>query len=243
MMIKLQIARALRKASNILDPDTDIRNSAPRTCPICGYVGPFLPYGSRWVSHDSKCRNCRSLDRHRLFKILLDRPDLADLGRVLHFAPEPAVTRFLRGKCREYITADYLRDDVDVQLDIEAMDLDGDSVDHIVCSHVLEHVDDRKALSEMHRVLVPGGAAFLAVPLSEGLESTYEDPSKTSERERQLHFGQGNHLRLYGRDFRHRIAQAGLALEEFTVSGEDSVRYGITYGERIFIARKPLAGT
>ncbi|NLL13318.1 MAG: class I SAM-dependent methyltransferase [Fibrobacter sp.] len=46
--------------------------------------------------------------------------------------------------------------------------LKGDSVDGIVCSHVLEHVpDDSVLIKEMHRVLRPGGIAVILVPINE----------------------------------------------------------------------------
>lgn len=41
-----------------------------------------------------------------------------------------------------------------------------DSFDVVVCSHTIEHVPDDQALvNELHRVLKPGGKAFLIVPL------------------------------------------------------------------------------
>ena len=42
-------------------------------------------------------------------------------------------------------------------LDIEKLDVADASYDVIVCNHVLEHVDDGKALAELYRILRPGG--------------------------------------------------------------------------------------
>jgi len=46
------------------------------------------------------------------------------------------------------------------------------SMDYIVCSHVLEHVpDDKLLLSEIRRVLSPGGTAYFNIPINEeGIE-------------------------------------------------------------------------
>jgi len=109
----------------------------------------------------------------------------------------------------------------------------------LYCSHVLEHVDDVAALAELFRVLKPDGVALLAVPIVEGWETSYEDPSIIDDYDRLVHFGQEDHVRRYGRDFRDRVRQAGFVLTEFAVNGHDSVEYSIIPGERVFIARRP----
>ena len=68
---------------------------------------------------------------------------------------------------------DYLSSDYDerahagaIRLDLQAIDLPGDSVDVILTPHVLEHVPDTAlALHELHRVLRPGGWLLLQVPI------------------------------------------------------------------------------
>ena len=71
------------------------------------------------------------------------------------------------------------------------------SFDVLFCSHVLEHVrDDRKAMSEMFRVLKPGGWAVIQVPIA--THRTIEDPSITDPRERERLYCQSDHVRLYG---------------------------------------------
>ena len=89
------------------------------------------------------------------------------------------------------------------------------------------------------RILKPGGIALLMVPIVEGWETSYEDSTVTEESARLLHFGQRDHVRRYGRDFRDRVRRAGFELNEFVVGGADSVKYSIIPGIRIFIAGKP----
>ena len=74
----------------------------------------------------------------------------------------------------------------------------------IICNHVLEHiVNDCKAMRELYRVLKPGGIAILQVPISYTIEKTFEDSSVISEKDRQLIFGQHDHVRIYGPDYKN----------------------------------------
>lgn len=53
----------------------------------------------------------------------------------------------------------------DIVGDIHSIPLTDSSIDAIICRSVLEHVKDpQKAMSEMHRILKPGGLLFLQVP-------------------------------------------------------------------------------
>lgn len=190
---------------------------------------------------DARCGTCGSLERHRQSALWFQRNDtFGPDHRVLHFAPERQLTAFIRPEVAVYETADLSpRLDVTHHVAIEDTGLPGASYHRIVCNHVLEHVDDRSALAEMLRLLVPGGTAFIMTPVVEGWSETYENPAITAPRERLLHFGQNDHVRLYGRDIRDRIRAAGFALEEFTAVEPDVARYGLVRGETLFIARRP----
>ncbi len=125
-------------------------------------------------------------------------------------------------------------------LNLEAIEQSDATWDVVIANHVLEHVNDALALSEMHRILRPGGRLIATVPLVEGWDQTYEDPNVTSRVERQLHFGQEDHVRYYGRDFRERVRAAGFELTEFVATGAETARHGLVPGERVFIGRKRL---
>jgi SAM-dependent methyltransferase len=212
-----------------------------RECPNCDYYGLFSAFGNP-PRFDAQCPACSSLERHRLFRLALDRKSLiGPTDKVLHFAPEKALSADVRRRSGQYITTDYSRENVDVKLDIEAMDVDEAAYDKIVCMHVLEHVDDHKALAEIFRTLAPGGTAILATPIVEGWKDSYEDVdvSTMSKSERVLHYGQWDHVRFYGRDFRQRIKSAGFRLEEFVAVEPDVARYGLMRGETVFLAHKP----
>lgn len=189
---------------------------------------------------DARCPNCGSLERHRLFFLMAEsRQLIVPAATLLHIAPEVLIRQFLESRCKSYKTLDLYRSDVDIKRPLEDTGLPNASFDHVVCSHVLEHVDDGKALEELFRILKPGGTLFAMVPIVEGWDTTYEDPRITSEVDRTVHFGQSDHVRYYGRDFRERIGRAGFSVEELTAEGPDVVKFGLMRGEKVFIARKP----
>lgn len=216
------------------------RGVHPRTCPICGTTGLFSVFGYP-PRFDARCGSCGSLERHRLFALYMQRNWVfAPRHRVLHFAPERLLGRMICGQVGVYETADIAeRRQVTHYIDIEATGLVDASFDRVVCNHVLEHVDDRLALAELFRILVPGGKALLMTPVVEGWAQTYENPAITAPADRLVHFGQADHIRIYGRDVRDRIRAAGFMLDEFTAVEPDVLRYGLIRGETLFVATRP----
>ena len=214
--------------------------SFPRTCSVCGYRGRFRAAGKpRRI--DARCPQCGSAERYRLLALWLEREGGFLRGAsTLHFAPEAGLAALLKTRVGAYRSADIAPGRADLVLNIEAIDAPDGSYDCVVCSHVLEHVDDKKALPEIYRVLKPGGVALIMLPLVEGWAKTYENEKVTTPEERKRHFGQSDHVRFYGADVRDRIRAAGFQLDEFTAEGEDVLTYGLQRGEKVFIARKPI---
>ena len=96
------------------------------------------------------------------------------------------------------------------------MDLPDGSFDLILCSYVLEHVpDDRAAMSELRRVLAPGGLCLVLTPYRPEA-TTYEDASITAPLDRMVAFGQQDHVRIYGADLAERLRGAGLDVDDRT---------------------------
>lgn len=210
----------------------------PRECNICGYSGKFKAIGMP-PRFDASCPSCRSLERHRhQYLWIKQNEDALRNKRILHFAPEPVMRKVYSGLAATYLSAD-IAGYADRVLNIEAIDMPDASWDIVVANHVLEHVDDRKALTEIHRILAPGGIAILSFPLALAFERTYENPTITSRADRDLHFGQWDHIRFYGADAAERIAAVGFAVEVFS-AGEPFVhRHATTRDCREYIARKP----
>jgi hypothetical protein len=61
------------------------------------------------------------------------------------------------------------------------------------------------------------------------MEKTYEDVTVTGASEREKHFRQRDHFRLYGRDYLKRLAEAGFIIKEenflFSLSQDDRDHY------------------
>ncbi len=133
---------------------------------------------------------------------------------MLHLAPESVLANMLgRLPNLRYLSGDLDPVDAMVAMDLMALPCRDDSVDVILCSHVLEHVaDDRRAMAELFRVLSPRGWAIIQSPIDSSLERTFEDPAVTDPAERERLFGQRDHVRLYGPDYGRRLEQAGFRL-------------------------------
>ncbi len=233
----LQLGRSARDTLDCLTHrGTDV------TCPLCGSsFSRFTRFNRR---DDARCPRCGSLERHRLLWLYLERcTDLFVRPQlVLHVAPE----RFLRDRLARTHGTGYVHGDIaDPKhfLDVTDLPHEGGAFDVALCSHVFEHVpDDHEAVRQFARVLAPGGWAILDAPVDERRESTYEDSTITSHKGRRRHFGQWDHVRVYGRDYADLLRGAGFVVEPnpFEVSSEDVARYGLRPDkDHVFLCRKP----
>jgi SAM-dependent methyltransferase len=189
-------------------------------CPVCNSrYRKFLPYGRNTSSRENAlCPHCLSLERHRLMALYLKTKTnfySAPL-KVLHVAPEYCfIDRFEHMKNIDYITADIESPLAKVKMDIHQIPFPENTFDVAFCNHVMEHVDDYiLAMSELHRVLKPGGWALIQSPQDMKYETTYEDPTITDPREREIHFLQNDHLRLFGRNYGDELRKGGFKVKE-----------------------------
>lgn len=180
-------------------------------CPFCHWEGKeFLPTGIN-PRKNAICPKCGSLERHRLYYLYLKKiiPKNKHFC-LLHIAPEKTLCDFLKS----YNNIKYLSIDLDPhkamkKADIQNMSFHNNSFDIIFCSHVLEHVDDdRKAMKEFLRVLKPNGFAILQVPISKN-EKTFEDRKINNQNGKEIVYGQCDHVRIYGKDYKQKLESCG----------------------------------
>jgi SAM-dependent methyltransferase len=80
----------------------------------------------------------------------------------------------------DYVSID-LRQDADIVHDLNnGIPLPDNTVGVLNASHILEHLHDKtKIMEEIHRVLAPGGWAFIQVPSTDG-RGAFQDPTHVS---------------------------------------------------------------
>ena len=206
----------------------------------------FLPYGYENSRENVLSPSTLSLERHRLLWLYLKNETdfFTAPHKVLHFAPEQAFySKFKKLKKLEYTTTDLNSPLADVKADICALPFKDNSFDIILCNHVLEHIpNDKKAISELYRVLKPSGWGIFQIPQDLNREVTYEDDSITDKKERAKIFGQYDHVRIYGRDYFDRLKEAGFKVNEVDytsgMSASDIEKYRLAKGEIIPVVTK-----
>lgn len=222
---------------------------APKAeCPCCGWKGRRFRYldCGKFIVPNVECPNCKGHERHRLLHLFLNKRPPAFMisnepGKVLHFAPEPHVRRFIDGNPRLLtFSTDYaaraLRNSPPPRFraDMHHLPLRDGALDGIYCLHVLEHVrDDREALRELHRVLSPSGQAIIMVPFMMGQKETLEYGKPDPE--------MYDHVRGYSPlDFKHRLSP--FRYEEIMpgtiMSPEEIARYHVPDSQAIYLCRK-----
>lgn len=226
----VELKRVLAKGASIVRR-AKLRGDKYR-CPLCERGYSRFPGGM--------CPGCGSYDRHRILWLYLlhlrEEGCVKLAGRMVHVAPESGLARQFK-RHFDYLSVDLGPGRAMETADVTRLRFPGNHFDAIVCNHVLEHVpDDRRAMSELYRVLKPGGWASLHVPLS-GLPTTDEDANVTDPQERLRRFGQEDHVRLYGWDYLTRLSEVGFRVQVITwdrfLKADESQRYAATEDEVI----------
>jgi SAM-dependent methyltransferase len=218
-------------------------------CPCCeGNFREFLMAGvHKRKRKNARCPRCGSLERHRLLWLYLKNKTsfLTDKTSILDVAPmECLQTKFKQLKNIHYVGVDMDSHLAMLTMDLTAIPMKDNSFDCIICYHVLEHIsDDQEAMRELFRVLKPGGVGILQSPVDLTLEKTFEDPTIVSPKDRAHHFGQEDHVRIYGKDYEERLQKAGFIIKkEYYPNelGEVLVeKYRLTDEKEIFLCLKP----
>ncbi len=215
-MLKFIAKRARRLARRFLPK--------PR-CNICGGTRFGRgPYGRLSESGRKPwCKTCRSLERHRAFRKILQRLDPAQFSawRCLQLSKDPTADP---AWFKSYEISIFGKQN---SLDLQNIARADASYDVIICNHILEHVPDyRAALRELRRILDPRGFLLLSFPDPHRVARTsdwgYADPA------------QHDHYRVFGRDVEAELdaAMAGCrvarVIERDDVTGFTDMAYVIS---------------
>ena len=238
-----------------------------KQCPVClgrvrkfhhsGYGYPVLEQlevvgGMRRA--EDRCPICHATSRERIIWFYL-----SDAGanfrfssgtKIAHFAPEKGLTmRLLAAVGDGYKAYDFQPDRYRhlrqiSKVDLHLLTLKDNSIDLLLCNHVLEHLHDpRTSAAEMFRVLEPGGTAIMQVPIANALDDTIELGSKSAPQDRIDQLGQDDHLRLYSRTgYIELLRSAGFVLTEikpFETSPALAAQWQLDPLETLYLWRKP----
>lgn len=173
----------------------------------------YDPARFRNQRQDVICPFCYSAPRQRILACWADENvSLLKDSKILYFAPEYSMMKWFRRNNIKLTTADLYDPKTDLKLDITDIDLPDGSYDMVICNHVLEHVSDYgKALTEISRILKPGGKLIISFPIDPALETVLEKDTKTDEERIRL-FGQNDHVRVFGRDSAEIISSYGFSV-------------------------------
>lgn len=244
LMLKAEVIKKTYRKSRAFIYGLTHRGNG-RECPLCGQNYSRFGPGGLEKRDDAQCMNCGSLERHRFLWLYLQCEIKITQQKnlsVLHFAPEKYLANKLQKFSHQYVTGDLAEKNVDVRTDITNTPFLNNSFDLILCSHVLEHVtDDRKALSELFRIVKDDGKILIIIPVER--ENTFEDPSVTEPDERLKIFGQRDHVRIYGEDFIDRLIESGFEVNNYLpkdlFSENEQIKYGIKIdSDRLYICSK-----
>ena len=156
-----------------------LRPKGDAGCNICGWSGASFQGGQHVES--AMCPQCGSVARDRfLLWCAGSRGALRNRPRVLETSPRlgEEYRQFMRSQL-QYRASDFDLEShrADLQIDLQSIELPDESLDVVLTPHVLEHVPaTERALTELHRVLAPGGRVYLQVPLLHGVTAAPTTP-------------------------------------------------------------------
>ena len=206
-------------------------------CEICLWNGAQFFNGN--------CPKCNSLPRTRLIPFSLRHFGLIRRNqKILHIAPNLNEYNYVKNTFKNIQVYDRLNirevPHINLVQDITKTDIPDNSYDLVIVWHVLEHiVEDRKAASEIYRILKPKGNLLMSVPIyPAGNLITYEDPAIKYEDYEKVH-GHDDHCRSCGMDYYKRFESVGFStqvLKEYTAEGLK--RYGLSQNHVVWCFSK-----
>jgi predicted SAM-dependent methyltransferase len=154
---------------------------------------------------------------------------------VLHLSPEIGIQKKLN---KLFINCNYRISDYgdESTLNIDIQKAIAFKFDIIICSHILEHVDnDELALRNLYNSLNPNGMVLFLVPLHKEIDYTIQDVNIKSPLEKKETYGLEDHVRQYGTIDFQELLKANFELKIFQVSDLDYHKLGLAKDSRLYI--------
>lgn len=191
------------------------------------------------------CPNCGAMDRVRWQNYVLTHVTgiLSEKCNVLHIAPEEHIYKLIHNN----VDCDYYPCDIELskaqhRCDLTNIQFKDNFFDYIIANHVLEHIKRiDMALSEIERVLKPNGKLIISFPICTELQ-TSEEIGNLSNLERLERFGQEDHVRLFGYDYKEYIERYGFHVNvmspENVLDAATVSKYGLIRDDVILVCSK-----
>ncbi len=191
------------------------------------------------------CPCCGSLDRTRwVYWVLKNYTKILEKEcTAIHFAPEKQIQIKLEDSDNcDYYAGDVVRTSNLHKIDVTNIPYADKIADYIIINHVMEHVtDEKRAINELKRILKDDGKIIMSFPISMK-QKTFEDSSIISDEDRVRYYGQKDHVRLYGTDYKERFEQYGLDIKVFSpkdfLTNEDIEKYGLIREDILLVCSK-----
>lgn len=257
--IRLRLTSILLDKVCVIEAGEFIKNNimymGGRYCLLCGSnIDKFMPGGlesevfARYHiiggghRENCICPTCGSSDRNRWFMFVLSNYTNIFEGRfrVLHFAPESNVSeRIMSNPNCDYYSVDIQAGRAMHVVDILDIPYRDSFFDYVILNHVMEHISNESvAMKEIQRVLKIGGKMIISFPICTNID-TFEDNNISSSEDRLKYYGQDDHVRLYGRDYKARMEKYGWQVDVYTpqekCSRKELDKYGFIYDDVIMI--------
>jgi SAM-dependent methyltransferase len=210
-----------------------------RECPICGWQGrefrPTMLLADGVVRARAICPRCHAWERHRLSWLYFTHHQLPAVFQrgadVIFMSPDAVLEPLIRTVATSFRKSSYEHPGPsELQLDLQDLTLQDESVDAFVMNSVLASVADLgRAVASMHRVLRPGGVVV-------SCEFLHDTPSVEYEAA-----GYGAGRRRLGRvDLANTVVpfEVGIVDVRDTLPPAVRARYGLKAGEYILVLQK-----
>jgi len=204
-------------------------------CEICdAQLKSFIELSNK----DLLCPRCASLPRtRRLFNILKEKNLLN--GKVLHFSPPLSLYKKLKQvPAIQYTSSDFENEFIaDQKYDLTNIAVADTTFDLFIAYHILEHIEaDKAAMKELFRITKKGGIGLIQTPFKSG--EIYEDYSVQNPTDRLSHFGQADHVRIYGvNGLVKRLKSVGFQVDILNFSEKEGNYYGYKVEETVLLVR------